>query len=300
MSKTLLELTQDVTTELAAVAVPNAVATSAALQNLQFMALANALGRELMQRQWQRLDKEYTFLTVATSMTGTTTSGSPIVTVSSTSGLTTDYGVSGTGISSWSQIQSVDSSTQITMNQNATASGSVTLTFSQNQYSLPSDFVAVINDTEWDRTNRWPMMGPQTPQDWQFIKGGVVSQGPRTRFRIQGNKLLLNPSPANGVRFAFEYKSNGWVTSSSGLVKTKFSADDDTCMFDDHLMVLGIKLKWLQAKGLEWAYVKDEYLRQLDTIVAQDAGARTLSLSKQPPSIYIGPWSIPDGNWGQS
>lgn len=301
MSLTLLEIVQAATTELAVVAVPSAVATSTSLQNLQFMGLANSLGRMLTSEcEWQKVDSEHVIVTSAFTMTGTIVSGLDTVTLDDTSGITTDYGITGTGIQPWAQVQSVDGTNQITMSMPATESGVVELTFSQNQYDLPSDFESIINDTEWDRTNRWPLQGPESAQEWQYIKGGIVSNGPRTRFRILGGQILFNPNPANGVKFAFEYISTGWVRSSTGVMKTAFSADDDTCIFDDQLMITGLKLLWLQAKGLEWGYVQSQFGRRLDIMQAKDKGAPALSISRSPSSIYLGPWSIPDGNWGSN
>ena len=301
MSLTLLELVQAATTELAIVAVPSAVATSTSLQELQFKGLANALGRMLTSEyEWQKIDSEYVLITVATTLSATTVSGSAVVTMADTTGLSSNYGLTGTGITPWAQIVSVDSSTQVTMSLPATVSATSNITFSQNQYDLPSDFESIINDTEWDRTNRWPLQGPQSAQEWQYIKGGIISNGPRTRFRILDGQIIFNPNPANNLRFAFEYTSNGWVRSSTGTLKTSFTADNDTCIFDDQLMITGLKLLWLQAKGLEWGYVQSQFGRRLDIMQAKDKGAPVLSISRSPSSIYLGPWSIPDGNWGSN
>src|ERR1700745_262398 len=141
MPQSLLSLVQSATTELAVVAVPSAVATSNNVQNTQFMGLANSLGRMLTSDyEWQKVDGEHVITTVSTTFSCTTTEDSPIVTLSDTSSLSDDFGVSGTGIPTWTQILSVDSSTQITLDQDATSTGTSTLTFSQNRYDLPSDF----------------------------------------------------------------------------------------------------------------------------------------------------------------
>lgn len=77
-------------------------------------------------------------ITVAkdTTRTGTTTSGSAIVTsVSTTASLAAGMAVSGTGIPANTVISTIDSGTQITLNNNATASNSgVTLTFVSNVF----------------------------------------------------------------------------------------------------------------------------------------------------------------------
>ena len=64
-----------------------------------------------------------------TPFSGTTTTGSPIVTlISSTSGLTAGMYVSGSGIPAGAEILSVDSGTQITLTDNVTTGGTLTIT----------------------------------------------------------------------------------------------------------------------------------------------------------------------------
>jgi len=61
---------------------------------------------------------------------GTTVNGSPIITaIGDTSQFVVGMEVTGTGIAANSTISSIDSASQVTLNNNATASGTVTLTF---------------------------------------------------------------------------------------------------------------------------------------------------------------------------
>ncbi|MGC3991196.1 MAG: autotransporter-associated beta strand repeat-containing protein [Chthoniobacteraceae bacterium] len=84
-------------------------------------------------------------LTIAPTIpttTGTTTSGSPTVTVTSTANLTVGMPVAGTGISSATTLTAIGSGS-ITLSKNATASGTVTLSFTPyNTYSGPTTFNA--------------------------------------------------------------------------------------------------------------------------------------------------------------
>jgi len=64
-----------------------------------------------------------------TKLVGATTNGSAVVTLATTTGLTSGNGVTGTGIPGSTTISSVDSATQITLNNAATATGRVQLTF---------------------------------------------------------------------------------------------------------------------------------------------------------------------------
>jgi len=296
---TLLELVQNMCLEVG-IPSPTQVVTSQDVQINQIYALVNRLGNDITRTfEWQKLDKEYILQTVSTTLTGTITSGSKVITgISSTTGLTSDYGIDGNGIAPFSQIVTVDSGTQVTMNLPATASGTVDLVFGQVNYALPSDWAKQIPQTEWDRSNRWPLLGPNSPQDWQSFKSGIVYAGPRLRFRIQGNTLAINPPPSANLNLAFEYISKSWVLADDGVTyKNKFTADTDTFVFDDSLMTIGLKLRWLQAKGFEYDFAQREFDSLLSMCKGQDKSAAKLSLAPEAGSILLTNRNIPDGNW---
>ncbi len=298
---TLLELVQNFCLEVG-IASPTQVVTSSDTQILQVLAIANRFGHDVSREfEWQKLDKEFIIQTQGTTVSGNTVSGSKVITnLSSTTGLTTSYGISGDNIAPFAQIVSVDSSTQVTMNLPATGTATgLTLVMGQVQYALPSDWLKQIPQTEWDRSNRWPLLGPQSPQDWQSFKSGIVYAGPRLRFRIQGNTLSINPPPAANLNLAFEYISNAWVLATDGVTyKTKFTADTDTFVFDDSLMLSGLKLRWLQTKGFDYSYAMKEYMDYLSMCKAQDKSAPVLSMAPMSGSVLLTNRNIPDGNWG--
>lgn len=293
---TLLQLIQQVSDELG-INRPSLVIGTTDPQTRQMLALLNRLGKDLCrQNQWQRLDKEHILITNATTLTGTTVAGSSQVTVTSTSGLSSQWGISGVGIEPFAQIVTVDNATQFTMTMPATASGTVDLTLSQVQYDLPSDWSSQIPQTEWDRTNRWPLMGPQSAQDWQSFKSGIVYAGPRERFRILGQTITINPMPPDGLVFAFEYISNGWV-NSSGTYLNAFATDSDTTIFEDTLLITGLKAQWKAAKGFDNTYDLAEFTAMLETCKAQDKSAPKLSLAPNYTDPLLTLNNIPDGNW---
>jgi hypothetical protein len=293
----LLQLVQSVCSELG-LPQPTTVATSPDTQYQQLFAFINRLGRDLTSDyEWQELDKEHLLTTVATTTTGTWTAGSAVVTVADSTGITTDYGVQFNELPVWTDVLSVDSPTQITLTQPATESGSGDIVLTQMRYALPSDWSKQVPQTEWDRSNFWPLSGPKTAQEWQFIKGGIVSTGPRLRFRIQGDRIAVNPVPPAGETLAFEYISNAWVLSVAGVAKTAFDADDDTCIFDDSLMILGTKMLWRMEKGFESSLIERQFNTMREKKTAQNASAPKLSMSMQPGSVLLGPYNIQDGNW---
>lgn len=293
----LIQLIQQVTAELG-LNQPIVVVGSQDPQIKQFLALLNRLGTDICRQfEWQRLDKEHILTTVSYTLPATFTQGSRVVTMPSTVNLTTQFGLYGPSVVPFANIVSVDSPTQITMNMPATESGTMDTQFSQYLYDLPSDWQKQIPQTEWDRTNRWPLMGPQSAQDWQSFKSGIVYAGPRERFRILENQIAVNPLPPNGLTFAFEYISNAWVRSAMGVAQSSFLADTDTCLFPDSLMVTGLKAQWKAAKGLDGTFDLGEFRLLLDQCKAQDKSAPRLSLSPFQSSILLTEWNIPDGSW---
>lgn len=294
-----LEIVQQVTDELALTR-PSILVGSQDPQIRQLSALLNRLGADLCtQFEWEKLDKEHILNTVATQTTGDTTNGSATITgIPSTAGLSSLYAVSGPGVAPFAQIVSVDSATQVTLNMPLQATGTgVALNFAQVQYPLPSDWQRQIPQTEWDRTNRWPLMGPQSAQDWQSFKSGIVYAGPRQRFRIVGGYMTVNPLPPNGLTFAFEYISKAWVYSLAGTAQTSIQADTDTFIYSDSLMVTGLKAQWKAAKGLDVTYDLGEFRGLLEAAKAQDNSAAKLSLSPYGGDVLLSTMNIADGNW---
>lgn len=305
MSYTLLQLIDQACGELG-LQQPTAVVGNTNNQTVQMAALTQRLGKDLVKAfEWQQLTKPYYMTTTAAvSTTGTTTSGSATVTaIPSTSSLAVGNVVTGTGIVAYCEILTVDSSTQVTLTQPATASGSaVALTFAKQDYALPSDYDRMISDTNWDRTNHWRNLGPKTSQEWQWLQGGIISTGPRERYRILGNKLRIFTALTTAYNFAYEYVSNYWVTATGGTSPTKsaFTVDTDTCIFSDPLMLAGIKFYFRKAKRLDFGIEQAEFDQLLAGEKAMDSPAPIRSMAPVPVEQFIGPWSIQDGNWPTS
>lgn len=295
---TLLELVQQVCDELM-IQRPQTVAGSTDPQIRQLLALLNRLGVDLSrQAQWQRLNREHILTTVAINQTGNTVAGSNVITgIPSTVGITPQFGVNGPGTTPFAQVTSVGAN-QVTLNMPMTATlTGASFQFSQVAYDLPSDWLSEIPQTEWDRTNRWPLLGPQSPQDWQSFKSGIVYAGPRQRFRIQENQILINPPPPNGLLFSLEYISTGWVINSVNQRLPRFTNDTDKAIFPDSLLITGLKAQWKAAKGLDGTFDLAEFRVMLDTIKAQDKSAPKLSLSPQPGEVLLSVANVVDGNW---
>lgn len=268
---------------------------------IQLLALANGLGNELVRKHpWQKMGVEYRVTTSFYSYTGTTTLGSTSITaMSSIVGLDATYMITGTGIANDTYVVSAASST-VVMSQAATASGTVTLTFSKTKYAMPSDFDRLVDRTDWDKSQHWEMLGPETAQQWQWLKSGFISTGPRVRYRPFQGYFQTWPALGAAHVIGFEYISKNWALASTDTTasKTSFTVDTDTCIWSDRLMVTGIKWRYFQIKGFAADALEQDFNTQLELEKSNDSGSPTLSLAPRIANILIGWENIPDSSYG--
>jgi len=302
MSYTLLQLVDQMSAELG-LTQPATVIGSSNNQTVQILALANRLGKDLVRDfEWQRLVQAYIWQTeVAVSTTGTITAGSRVITaIPSTAALQVGNVITGTGQAPYAEILTIDSGTQVTLNTPVTTStAAVSMTFAKQDYDLPDGYDRMISDTNWDRTDHWRNLGTKSSQDWQFLQGGIISIGPRERYRIYNNKFRIFQALTTVYNFSFEYVSNWWVcdTGSDQGSKSAFTADTDTCVFPDDLMLAGLKFYFLKAKKLDYSIELGEFMRSLSYCKAQDVPVSAMSLAPVGMNQLVGPWSVQDGNW---
>jgi hypothetical protein len=295
---TMLQIIQAATAELG-IPRPNIVVGIQNTDTIQLLALLNGLGGDLQRKYiWEALSKEYRFSTQFLTATGTTTANSAVVTgLTATTGLDSTYQVIGTGINTDTYVQTLDTATQVTLNQVASASGTVVLNFCKTKYAFPSDFDRVQDRTQWDKSKHWEMLGPETAQQWQWLKSGYISTGPRIRWRIMGAFFQTWPPIATADQLGFEYIGKAWAASAAGVAQTSFAADTDTCIYPDRLMITGLKMRYQQAKGLGFDFV-DEFNEHLSIAFGNDSGSATLNMAPSPLSTLIGWENIPDSNFG--
>jgi len=91
----------------------------------------------------------------------------------------------------------------------------------QTKYPLPIDCYAPLNQTQWDNTNRWQMVGPLTDAEFRYRQQGWVSIQNRVAYRIfggdsnpytSGGQFEIYPEPETGDSLGFEYISKNMFT----------------------------------------------------------------------------------------
>ena len=300
MSYNLLQLVQQVAAELN-LAIPTYVAGNTSQDVQQILALMNRAGYDLVkEHDWQALELEYRFYTTAITTTCNTTIGTEILTnIPSTTGLDNTYSIVGTAIPQDTYVDTVLDANRVTTTQQASATSvGGTVTFSKTKYDLPPDFENITDNTHWDKTKHWQMLGPVDAQQWQWLKSGYISTGPRVRWRILGGEFQIWPPYNSQEYLGFEYRSKGFVRDASGTVKNSFTADTDTTVLDDTVIVLATKLKYFQIKSFDTTALYQDYMRYLNVAKANDKGSATLSFAPQPSAVLIGWANLPDSNYG--
>lgn len=295
----LLQLVQTACREMGLQA-PTSASSSTEPQVLQMVALANKIGEDIItDAEWQGVIREYTFsIPAPIQRTAILYQDSTLANVN-TVGLSNLFTVQGEGIPADTQIMSIPSPGVIIMSNAATMFATVPLTFTQMAYDLPADFQRQINGTHWDKSNHWPLIGPSSAQDWQYLKNGIVQSAPRIRYRFIRDKFVIWPANATTSGLGFEYISKYWATDASGNPKQYMDTDSDTCIFSDRTMIAGIKYEVFSIKGFDTQALARDYFFQKQKEISGDGGAPTLSLSPSSFIPLIGPHSVPDTGYGK-
>lgn len=175
----------------------------------------------------------------------------------------------------------------------------------QANYTLPSDFGRILNNTVWDRANFWRMRGQLSPGQWQFLKSGIVNAGIQERWRMRPisnvRQFHIEPTPdTTGETKVYEYISNAWCQKTDGTGQSAWVADTDTGIIEEDFLELDLRWRFLSAKGLGYAEEKMEFETERSEYLAADWSMPDLSLSGDDVvrDFPILDPNIPDGKIG--
>ena len=298
----MLSLVQQTAAELN-LAVPTYVAGNTSQDVQQILALMNGAGYDLLKEyDWQALQVQYRFYTQSLTANGTTVNGSTSLTFApgtDLSNVTSQWQLTGYNIPQDTYVVSADNTTKVVvMSQMASGDGVQSVVCAQTAYDLPADFETITDRTQWDKSKHWEMLGPEDAQQWQWLKSGYISTGPRVRWRILDNQFQIWPVMNTNEYLGWEYRSKGWARAADGTIKNSFTADTDTTVLDDRIMVLATKLKYFQIKSFDTTALQQDYFRYLSVAKANDKGAANLSFAPYPSKVLIGYANIPDTGYG--
>ena len=239
MSQTMLQMVQQTAAELN-LAVPSFVVGNTSQDVQQILALMNGAGYDLLKEyDWQALQVQYRFYTKSLTANATTVNGSYNLTFAAGTDLTgvnSQWQLTGYNIPQDTYVVSANNTTKVVvMSQMATGDGVQSVVCAQTAYDLPDDFETITDRTQWDKSKHWEMIGPEDAQQWEWLLSGYISTGPRIRWRLLGKYFQIWPGVSTNELLGYEYRSVSWAESSTGVPKTSFTNDSDTCIYPDRL-----------------------------------------------------------------
>lgn len=180
---------------------------------------------------------------------------------------------------------------------NGTAGYTVSLASGGNTYTCSR----IIQETGWDATNSWYFVGSVNDAEWMQWQYGIMSTPIRRIWRTTSDSTIeVFPVPTtNGDTLALAFVTDLWAQSSTGVPQGALSADTDVHLFNDRLFLLGLKWRFLEAKGLPFVAPKAEYDRIISVRKAAARPQRTLSLDRRATNRhFIDYRNVPDTGFG--
>lgn len=181
-----------------------------------------------------------------------------------------------------------------------------------DEYALPADFYSPLPFTQFNQTSHFGLIGPVGDDDWNFMLYVPGASGLK-KYRIFGPNLTqyssakmmkIKPTPTATETVSYDYITSsmfyqsGWTPTTT--VKESVSADTDVSMFDDDILIEGLKYKWKEAHNQEGAETyRANYQRMIERAVNRYNGNFRGSFSRYGkdgrryyPSEGDGGWTI--------
>lgn len=179
----------------------------------------------------------------------------------------------------------------------------VTGALDTGKYPLPDDYLQMIDQTGWERSENVPLFGPLSAQDWTYLLGrDLVSYTIYASFRIHEGQFQIFPQPPpEGLNINFEYQTKNWVDGAGGLTDS-IEIGSDVVMFDRTLSTRYLKVKWLESKGFDTSKAQDDFNLIFSTITSKDKGNEIISCGRNARAFpYLDSrYNTKDSGYGSS
>lgn len=170
-------------------------------------------------------------------------------------------------------------------------------------YPLPADYSRHIDQTDWNPSNRLPLGGPLTAQDYTYLLAtNLASSTIYISFREKDGQFVILPQPPPvGQVITFEYNSRYWIAAAGAptvLAKDSPTAPDDIILFDPLLIQKCLKIRWKEAKGFDTNAASQQFNNAVMSFSGQDKSAPVLSAARSRGFPYIDDRNVPETNYG--
>lgn len=185
--------------------------------------------------------------------------------------------------------------------------GTITFVNGTEAYNFPSDYNAsFVVDTMWNVTTGRPIIVPLSAEQFEIQKNYLITSSIDYMMYVYANQFHFMPVPASTDSIVYEYLSTNYFRSSLAVAKAAITADTDTTAIDENIVKLGVKFRFLQAKGLlpmvgfQNTFEYMDYVAAVERAMIKDgAGKPIITMSN-----VQNPWWLaahtPDSNWPQS
>jgi len=186
--------------------------------------------------------------------------------------------------------------------------GTITFVNGTEAYNFPTDYDAsFVPETMWNNTTGRPIIIPISPQQFEVQKNYLLGSGVDYMAYVYGNQFHFSPTPSSTDSIVYEYKSTNYFrTVTTGVAKAAITADTDYTALNENIIKLGVKFRFLQAKGLvpaigyEQCFEYKNYAAAVEKAMLKDGAGRPIITM----SNNVNPWWLaaetPDSDWPQS
>jgi len=151
--------------------------------------------------------------------------------------------------------------------------------------TLIPDLNYIINSTLFNQTANQYLYGSVSPQATQYAASFANGIGVTPIYAIEGGKLFIYPAGVAGQILTGKYIISAIGTDSAGAFITAFTSDTDMVIIDDELAILGLMVRFKQAKGLDFSVEKNNYDARMRERGIRDAPPPVLNMGRIAPDI---------------
>lgn len=172
------------------------------------------------------------------------------------------------------------------------------------KFDLPDDFGYFIDQTGWSETERLPLGGPMTAQDYAYlVNTNLANSTVFVTFRMNEGQLWILPDPPPAAQeINFQYVSRNWVQPAGTTLPSERTdapaAFADVVLYEPILIIKFLKLRFLEAKGFDTTAAVGQFITMFNSWTGKDVSAPILRMARSRLFPYLGLRNIPETGYG--
>lgn len=167
----------------------------------------------------------------------------------------------------------------------------------------PFCYEGIVPETTYEHSQQ-RLMETISPQEWQARKV-CDFVGPYTAYRLRDGNFLLNPVPAAGETYSFEYYSSAFVyfpgttgaLSQPPAYRRYWQNDLDTSTVGADLAIAYLRWAWKREKGFDYAEDFAKYERMVMTKSARNESPQPVRMDDSWPRPAHPGIVVPQASW---